>query len=78
MLAYKHSNCYGLYFLNMINKMITLKDLKLKLEEIESELPDTLSLNDIPLQQTIYTDINFVEIELHNYLGFNYAIIKIE
>ena len=58
--------------------MKTLKDLKHKIEELENILPDNLTLEDIPLQKSLYTEISEIEIEIHEYLGFKYAIIEIE
>lgn len=58
--------------------MITLQDLKDKIEELETSLPENQTLEDIPLQHNItdnYTDIN---IEVYNYLGHYYASVLID
>lgn len=72
--------------------MLTLQDLKDKIEELETSLPDNQKLSDIPLQYNRNDDYNDIDIELYNkvtkfifvfilvyfcYLGFIYATIVI-
>ena len=57
--------------------MITLQDLKDKLEELETSLPDNQKLSDIPLQHNRNDDYEDIDIEVYNYLGFIYATVVI-
>ncbi len=57
--------------------MITLQDLKDKLEELETSLPENQKLSDIPLQHNRTDDYEDIDIEVYNYLGFIYATVVI-
>jgi len=57
--------------------MITLQDLKDKLEELETSLPENQKLSDIPLQHNRNDDYDDIDIEVYNYLGFIYATMVI-
>jgi hypothetical protein len=57
--------------------MITLQDLKDKLEELETSLPENQKLSDIPLQHNRNDDYDDIDIEVYNYLGFIYATVVI-
>jgi hypothetical protein len=57
--------------------MITLQDLKDKLEELETSLPENQKLSDIPLQHDRNDDYSDIDIEVYNYLGFIYATVII-
>jgi len=58
--------------------VLTLEDLKNKLEEIETSLASNQKLGDIPIQRDIFNSCENIDIDIHNYLGFNYAVIKID
>jgi len=57
--------------------MITLQDLKDKLEELQTSLLENQKLSDIPLQHNHNDDYNNIDIEVYNYLGFIYATVVI-
>ena len=57
--------------------MITLQDLKNKIEELENSLPNNQKLSDIPLQHNITDNYADIDIEIYDYLGFNYASVII-
>ena len=57
--------------------MITLQDLKDKLEELETSLPENQKLSDIPLQHNRNDDYDDIDIEVYNYLGYIYATVVI-
>ena len=57
--------------------MITLQDLKDKIEELETSLPENQILDDIPLQHSITDIYKDIDIEIYNYLGHYYANIII-
>ena len=57
--------------------MITLQDLKDKLEELQTSLPENQKLSDIPLQHNRNDDYDNIDIEVYNYLGFIYATVVI-
>ena len=58
--------------------MITLQDLKDKINEIESDLPDNLDLSMIPLQHNLTDDYNDLDVEVYRNLGFYYSNIIID
>ena len=57
--------------------MITLQDLKDKLEELETSLPDNQKLSDISLQHNRNDEYGDIDIEVYDYLGFIYATVVI-
>ena len=59
--------------------MITLQDLKDKIEELENGLPEGLTLENIPLGHTVGENYNILEVEIYQpSLGFYFACITIE
>lgn len=58
--------------------MITLQDLKDKIEELENSLPENQTLGDIPLQHNITNDYKDIDIEIYSYLGHYYANVIID
>ncbi len=57
--------------------MITLQDLKDKLEELENSLSENQKLSDIPLQHNHNNDYDDIDIVVYDYLGFTYATVVI-
>ena len=57
--------------------MVTLQDLKDKLEELETSLPDNQKLSDISLQHNRNDEYEDIDIEVYDYLGFIYATVVI-
>ena len=58
--------------------MITLQDLKDKIEELETSLPENQTLADIPLQHNITDNYKDIDVEVYNYLGHYYASVLID
>ena len=58
--------------------MVTLQDLKDKLNEIENDLPAHLDLNAIPLQYNLTDNYDDIDIKVCQYLDFYYSCIIID
>lgn len=47
------------------------------IEEIENNLPQNRTLDDIPLQFNNTNNVNEIELYLYDYLGFEYCVISV-
>jgi len=56
----------------------TLQDLKNKIIELETELPDDITLDMIPLQHDITNEYTNIDIEIFVYSEFLYASINLD
>lgn len=58
--------------------MITLQDLKDKLQEVEYYLPSGVKMEDIPMQHNITDSYVDLDINVYTYLGHLYGKVEIE